>query len=78
MTAKKTGVMAEKLPGSITLIASFSLIVGWGYWMWLAAKFGSIAMFALRVFFPFLILSAMMGLWSLLFEIPAGLLNLVR
>jgi hypothetical protein len=78
MTARKTGAAAEKLTGAITVIASFSLILGWGYWMWLAAKFGSIAMFALGVFFPFLILAAMMGLWSLLFGIPAWLVNFVR
>jgi hypothetical protein len=48
-------------------------VLCWVYWLWLAFKVGSFGMFAFGFFFPLAIAAAILGLWSLLFEMPSWL-----
>ena len=48
--------------------------LGWAYWMWMAIKLGSFAMFFFGILGPFAIIAGTLGLWSFLFGIPHWLL----
>ena len=46
------------------------LIVGWGYWLWMSAKFGNVWMFVLGLFPQLGPFVAPIGAYCLLFDIP--------
>jgi hypothetical protein len=50
--------------------------VGAIYWLWIAIQLGSFTMFFLGVAGPFAILTAPIGLWSLMFGTPMWVINL--
>ena len=56
----------------------FGGTVGWVYWMWMAIQLGSFGMFLFGFLGPFALVAGLLGLWSLLFGIPAWLLHMVR
>jgi len=51
-------------------LLGIGLPLGGLYWFWLAIKFGNFWMFVMVMFPPCLIVSAPVGLWSLLFGVP--------
>jgi hypothetical protein len=77
MDRKKTAALAEKVHAGTIYASCSALILGWVYWLWLAVKVGSFAMFALGVFFPLAIVAAFLGAWSLLFGMPTWLFHMV-
>ncbi|HEY2210299.1 MAG TPA: hypothetical protein VGH62_01525 [Bradyrhizobium sp.] len=77
MNRKRIAELAEKARIGTVYVACSGLILGWIYWLWLAIKVGSFGMFAFGVFFPLAIVAAILGLWSLLFEMPFWLLHLL-
>jgi hypothetical protein len=77
MDLKKIAALAEKVHACTIYVAYSGLLLGWVYWLWLAVKVGSFAMFAFGVFFPFAIIAAILGLWSLLVGMPPWLLHMV-
>ncbi len=52
--------------------------LGWCWWMWIAIHAGSFWMFAFGLAGPCAIIAALLGLWSLLFGIPAWLLHMIQ
>ncbi|RFB78308.1 maltose ABC transporter permease [Methylovirgula sp. 4M-Z18] len=50
--------------------------VGWAYWMWMAIKLGSFAMFFVGLLGPLGVIAGILGLWSLIFGAPLWLLHL--
>jgi hypothetical protein len=77
MDRKKIAALAEKVRVGTFYVACSVLILGWVYWLWLAVKVGSFAMFAFGIFFPMVIVAAILGLWSLLVGMPPWLLHMV-
>lgn len=53
------------------------ILPGWAWWMWMAIHLGSFGMFLFGILGPFAFVASLLGLWSLLFGIPAWLLYLV-
>ena len=78
MDRKKTAALAEKVRAGTIYVTCSGLLLGWAYWLWLAVKVGSFAMFAFGIFFPLAIVAAILGLWSLLVGMPPWLLHLVN
>ncbi|HRF07532.1 MAG TPA: hypothetical protein PL193_02645 [Xanthobacteraceae bacterium] len=52
--------------------------LGWLYWMYMAVKIGSFAMFIFGILGPLAFVAGVLGLWSFFFGAPAWLLNLVN
>ena len=77
MDQKKIAALAEKVRVGTFYVACSVLILGWVYWLWFAVKVGSFAMFAFGIFFPLVIVAAILGLWSLLVGMPPWLLHMV-
>ena len=50
--------------------------VGDVYWLWTAIKLGSFWMFAIGLIPPFMIVSIVVGSWSLIFGIPEWVYSL--
>jgi hypothetical protein len=46
------------------------------YWLWMSIQLGSFAMFALGLIPPFVILTSVMGAWSLIFGLPKWVFNI--
>jgi hypothetical protein len=53
------------------IMIAFAMICGWAYWIWLAIQLDSFSMFLFGLLGPLGIIAALLGLWSLLFGLPA-------
>jgi hypothetical protein len=71
MIASAVGLLGSVGAGAFAI----SLFAGWCYWMWMAIKLSSFGMFFVGLFPLFQIVSAPVGLWSLLFGPPSWLIN---
>jgi hypothetical protein len=61
----------------VSLSLSIGLFVGWAWWMWLAIQIGSFWMFIVGIAGPSAFPAGALGLWCLVFGMPAWLLHLV-
>ncbi|MEO8837647.1 MAG: hypothetical protein ABI351_02925 [Herbaspirillum sp.] len=68
-----------KIFGAATAFIVIPLYIGFPlgelYWLWMAIKLGSFWMFVLGLAGPTIIFAAPVGLWSLIFGIPAWVVH---
>ena len=64
-------ILKEFIRGTILVAFGFGLI----YWLYLAYIFKSVAMFVLGIVPPLTFISAIVGLWSAIFQIPQWVLD---
>ena len=72
------GMIAGLFGSAIGVVFLLCGTLGWAYWMWMAIKLGSFAMFFVGILGPFAVIAGVLGLWSFFFGIPLWLLHLVR
>lgn len=69
------GSLIETVGGGVAFVFFALLSVGSLYWIWMAIQLGSFAMFVLGIAGPFIIVTAPVGAYSMLFGAPSWLLN---
>ena len=75
MIAKATDMIGTT--AGFLLVPIFMLLpVGGLYWIWMSVQLGSFMMFVLGVLGPTVLITAPVGLYSLLFGVPAWVLNM--
>jgi hypothetical protein len=64
------GAIGYLLGSAFGIIFMLVGTLGWAYWMWMAIKLGSFAMFFFGILGPFAMVAGVLGLWSFLFGLP--------